>query len=205
MSATVDAHLPFPRGTTLGITDTTQFEHLEGKEYTIEDFNPSTKVFRSGQKVTLRIVRNAATHVILPKRVVRFKDGAWGREIDGYVTAGPTLHGVVADEYLPTAGVAVGDLFYVVVEGPAIHETAVDTLLGVITEGQHVVAASTNVTSGNTKAGRVDALALGEDVGSTTHQTLNASKLQFYLGVAMSAKTSDNTAADILINVRKRF
>jgi hypothetical protein len=196
--------LPFPRGTTFGTTDTAVGNHLEGQEYWVDDIHPTTKVRRSPQKVCLKIVRNSAVHVILPKRVCRFKASNWGREVDGYVVT-QLLHGAVADEYLPSTGAAINDLFYVCVEGMAIHQTALDDMSADIAEGANVVAASTNVTSGNTRAGRVHPFALGEDVGSTTHQTLNASKLQFYYGVALSAKVTSDTGADILINVRKRF
>jgi hypothetical protein len=111
---------PFERGTTFyGGATIDQNDlggaNLEGQEFEFEDLVTatvgSTKVARSGHKVRCRVVRNAGASAILPKTITGFSTstsaGTYGTKATGTVTAG----GV---------GYPVGDLFYVVVQGPAL-------------------------------------------------------------------------------------
>lgn len=122
---------PFERGTTFygGATiDTNDLggANLEGQEFEFEDLVPatvgSTKTARSGHKVRVRVVRNAGSGAILPKTITGFSTSTsaatYGTKATGTVAAGGV--GYPVDEQLPAAGVPVGDLFYVVVGGPAL-------------------------------------------------------------------------------------
>ncbi len=122
---------PFERGTTFygGATiDTNDLggANLEGQEFEFEDLVTatvgSTKIARSGHKVRCRVVRNSGSAAILPKTITGFTTsttaGTYGTKATGTVAAGGV--GYPVDEQLPAAGVPVGDLFYVVVGGPAL-------------------------------------------------------------------------------------
>lgn len=129
-----DEALPFDRGTTFyGLGNTPDLSlgaggiNLEGRVYLAEAQNRplGSKSDTSGRQIRLRIVRNRSAINLLPKRVVRAAIGLTPNAgyplytgTDGYTfQATDPILGVV-DEYLPAAGVAPGDLFYVVEEGP---------------------------------------------------------------------------------------
>jgi len=120
---------PFDRGFTrfggspVSATDGAGFE---GKEYTFPDkdwgSSDETKPDRSTGMVRVRVVRNLSGGALLPKRIAKMKlDGTAYEErgqVSGYAeTVGE--HGFPIDEFLPAAGVAANDLFYVVVDGCA--------------------------------------------------------------------------------------
>jgi len=188
---------PFGRGETwfsgVGAT-TTDPTAVVGKEWVFEDVNPSTRVVRSNKYVRCRAVRNVSGISLLPRRVASFKAAvdAHGLEVDGYTTT-VAARGYVIDEYLPAAGVVDKDVFWVVIEGPAEFITDIATV-DAINVGDKLVAL-TAVTSQATTAGRVD---LFDATGATlplANQAVN------YFGYALSAKTSANTNASILVDV----
>ena len=200
---------PFQRGETYfgigGTPDATSgFQH-EGQEFDWEDVDLNStdvgvKPHRSELPVTTRIVRNVSGFAVLPKRCVNYKSTDHG-QIDGYcdVTAEGPL--VVVDEYLPSAGCANNDLCHVVVEGPALVSTSLaGTAVNVINAGDRVVGA-TAATSGATTAGRVEVQNKTITAGSAASDLGN--QIQNAVGVALSAKTTANTAADLLISVRR--
>ena len=189
---------PFERGSTFfgagGTPNVTDGFQYEGKEYLFEDINPLTRAVRTNRYVRCRIVRNSSGIALLPRRLVRFEvDGLdYGARVDGY-TRTTAARGYPVDEYLPAAGVANNDLFYIVVNGPAMCVSdlaAVDT----ISVGDRLVAL-TAVTSQATTAGRVDLAAF-----AVTEQAL-ADQVAYYIGHALSALTSANTNSDILVEV----
>lgn len=197
-----DENPPFDRGHTYydGETiDTNNLggENLEGKEWVFEDVNPNTGVARTGRSVRCRIVRNASGINLLPKRIAQLDTttaGNYPGTALGYVntTAG---EGFPIDEYLPSAGVPNGDLFWIVIDGPAVVTTAVEAdLTNVIAIGGWVVgvtaAASTHVTT----AGRVMRAA------TTGATNVLRQTIQNRIGRAMSAKTTANTNVDLLID-----
>ena len=171
--------------------------NLEGKEYVFEDVNPTSGVVRSGMYVRCRVVRNAAAAALLPKRLVRLQATAVlnGGRVDGYATT-TAAEGYPLDEYLPTAGLPVGDLGYIVVDGPATLLTSIADMSADIAVGGWVVALSA-ATSGATTAGRVHPQVL---TGATA---LLADQVQNRIGRAMTAKLTTGTAADILVMVGK--
>jgi hypothetical protein len=194
---------PFNRGETFYNGETIDSSdlggvHLEGKEWVFEDANPTTGVARTANFVRCRVVRNTAAAALLPKRIVRFEaDGAeYGCRVDGYATT-TAAEGYPLDEYLPTAGLPVNDLGYIVVDGPAIVTTDIAaSATNVVSVGGWVVAL-TAATSGATTAGRIGA----QDLTGAT--ALLANQVQNRIGRALSAKTTNNTAADILVLVGK--
>ena len=101
------------------------------------------------------------------------------------------------DEFLPTAGVPANDLFWIVVEGPT---NILSDLAGadnnVVNIGG-ILVALTAATSQCTTAGRV----MPQDITGATSVLANA--VQNRIGRALSARTTANTNADILVNVTK--
>lgn len=129
---------PFPRG---GVgthysdpytIDTTDGSWKEGLEWVFEDKDFSNAVDgvipdRTYSFVTCRIVRNASGSALLPKRFAKFKtDGTAAQylgQVSGYGDTVGQIGGVV-DEFLPAAGAAANDLFWLVVEGVTNMTTA---------------------------------------------------------------------------------
>jgi hypothetical protein len=96
----------------------------------------------------------------------------------------------VVDDQLPSGGVADDDLFWIVRSGPCLLLNDIASGAStVITEGS-VVGALTAATSGATTAGRIANLTV------TTGDTITNK-----LGRAMSAKTTANTNADVLVDL----
>lgn len=195
---------PFERGQTFyggGTIDSNNLDpSLEGKEWVFDDLDltvTGAKTKRSGKKVRCRCVRNVGAAALLPKRLVSFVAGTtYGKRVDGYAdTTAEEAYPV--DEFLPAAGVPVNDLFWIVVEGPA---TVLTDLAGadnnVINAGG-VIVALTGATSGATTAGRV----APQDLTGAT--AVLAKQIQNRIGVALSSKTTANTNADLLIEVKK--
>jgi hypothetical protein len=202
---------PFGRGemfwdssytpTTQDITDT---QHLEGKEWTFEDIDYTlrgAKTVRTGKMVRCRVVRNVGAAALLPKRLASFvADQTTGTKlvgrVDGYTTT-TAARGYPIDEFLPSAGCQVNNLCWLVMEGPAV---VLSDLAGgannVLNVGDLVVAL-TAATSGATTAGR---LAPQDLTGATAPL---AKQVQNRVGYALTAKTTANTNADVLVDVTK--
>jgi hypothetical protein len=187
----------FYNGSTIDSGDL-QGVNLEGKEWVFEDINPTTGVQRSAKYVRCRVVRNTAAIALLPKRVVSFEaDGLeYGCRVDGYSTT-TAAEGFPLDEFLPTAGLAINDLGWIVIEGPATVLTDIAAAAGNVVSVGGWVVALTGATSGATTSGHVAAQVL---TGATA---LLAAQVQNRIGRALSAKTTANTNADILIDVGK--
>ena len=181
--------------------DGTQYE---GKEYVFEDINPQTKTTRSNQYKRVRIVRNISAGVLLPSRLVQFgltpnSNGVYGGQVDGYAsTTAQRCYPV--DEFLPAAGVQVNDLFYIVVDGPAVILTDLASLAPSIAVGDNLVS-QTAATSGATTAGRL----IDQNTASLTNgaTAVLANQIQNMIGRAMSAATTNQTNTGILVQVGK--
>lgn len=173
-------------------------DHLEGTTKVFDDMDPAVtsgaRTRRSNRQCTCMLVRNVSAGVLLPKRVVTFKAGYFGKQVDGYCDVGAELCAGVVDEFVSSAGVAVNDLFWITVKGPTLMLT--DLAGGAnnpISELDRLVAL-TAATSGATTAGRVVTQSLAGATG------VLAGAIQNSFGVAMSAKTTANTNADILVD-----
>jgi hypothetical protein len=122
------------------------------KEFT--DVNAITGQVRSNRRKVCIAVRNTSAGALLPKRVVRLAGNgtALFGAADGYAsTANDAFVGVV-DEFLPAAGVAANDVFWVTVDGPTEVSVA---LSGSDITVRGALSVITAATSGATTAGRV--------------------------------------------------
>lgn len=208
-----DENPPFPRGETFynGVTiDSNNLGGLqhEGKEWVFEDIDlsntsPGAKPARTNRKVHARIVRNVSGIALLPKRQAKFKtatDGRFfGQRVDGYTTTTAEFSGGVVDEWLPAAGVPNNDLFWLVTKGPSKVLTDIATGAGSVFNVGDCVVALTAATSQATTAGRV----APQDLTGAT--ALLANQVQNMIGRALSAVTTANTAADLLIDLKLTF
>ena len=195
-----DENPPFGRGETFFQGDTanaTDGAELEGKEWVFEDKSPTDRTARSNKYCRCRIVRNTSGIALLPKRIARFELSAvdYGAQADGYTTT-TAAEGFPIDEYLPAAGVPANDLFWIVIEGPAVVLTSLSDLTADLAAGAWVVAI-TAVTSQATTAGRVTNNDLTGATALLANQVLNR------IGRCLSAKTTQNTNADLLVEVGK--
>lgn len=152
--------------------------------------NTSAKAPRSGGEVTCILVRNSSGAAMLPGRMAVWKSGAEGKEVDGYTTTDYAKVAGVVDEWLPAAGVADNDLFWLVVNGPCNIKKSLDANALVVDD---YVVAITAATSHSTTAGRIMSISLQNNATSNTSMALNR------VGIAMS--TSGTTGANVLTYV----
>lgn len=198
MPSSYAATPPFARGKTFynGQTpDTSNYggTNLEGAIYTFRDIDPANpEVERSGKRVTCQVVRNTAAAALLPKRLVVYAAGLDNKRVDGYTSVTAEYAAGVVDEFLPAAGVPVGDLFYIVIDGPTLVKTFLDAGAATNVISAHTaVMAITAATSGATTAGRIT------QVNNTT-----VSHALGRVGRAISATSSGGTDRDLLIDVK---
>jgi hypothetical protein len=194
--------LPFPRGSTasqgLATVDATVLANLEGMEYVVRDEDPATNAQRTGRPVRLRAVRNKTGAAILPKRLVTgYTSGVVTAQVAGYARTTAVLCRGVVDEYLPAAGCPDNDLCYIVVEGPSLCLTDLAGGANNVINVETVLVALTAATSGATTAGRV----APQDLTGAT--ALLAAQVANAVGLALTAKTTANTNADVLVDVFK--
>lgn len=168
-------------GWTSNINDQVQ----EGRDFIVEDKDPTQPVNRSSRIRWIRCVRNdcnsdgahggehgatanaQAQGNLLPKRLVTFEKIAqyYGKRVDGYAYAAEKMFGAgitngpercyPVDEYLNSYGVPVGDLFYIVMKGPATCVKGLTNTANDLYVGDPIIAQSA-ATSGATTAGRLD-------------------------------------------------
>jgi hypothetical protein len=187
-------NLPFPLGTTWadgGTAAATDAVNLEGKEYVVESINfADTGIVKPelvGNPKRVRIVRNETGSALLPKRIAKMRVDGSGYEymtqVDGYATTVGEL-GYPVDEFLPAAGVADHELFYIVVGGLAKVTSA--------------AAGDTTIPIGNFVIPSTDGKVIDQDItvaagAATFNQTQGA------IGRAVTAVAAINT--DFYINV----
>lgn len=222
---------PFERGSTYYNGSTIDSNniptHLEGKIWVFEDIDLASttagaKPARTNAKVTCMIVRNTSGITLAAKRTVRLQKSGTSflARVDGYqhftagvdqssdgsiaVNYGPTF---VVDEFL-TGGAVANDLFWVTIEGPTMVTTPLEGDGGnVINVGDFVVARTAAASTGTT-AGRVQGVTNGILRAVTSDVTravaIAAMQAPNILGTALSARTTGNTGADLLINMRRQ-
>lgn len=178
-----------------------QSQSLEGfvKEFEDLDYAASSTGVkgapRSSYKVECMLVRNAATIALQPKRLVKWKSGKRFKQVDGYCTVDFEECAGVVDEWLPAAGVAINDLFWITRKGPTLCLTDLAGGATNVIAASDMMLALTAATSQATTAGRVQAFA------ATSNLTNAVSMIFNKLGRAMSAKTTANTNAGVLVNM----
>lgn len=152
-----------------------------------------------GEEVTCVLVRNDSGGALLPGYLVTWKTGYEGRRVDAYARLDWThnIAGIV-DEFLPTAGVADDDYFWLVVKGPVLAKMPASQVADVAVGNPLVsLTSTTNVST----AGRVQVAA----PGGTTNITNAYSQILNVFGRALSAMSSSSTNANILINLNLPF
>lgn len=171
---------------------------LEGLQKSFSDTDPSVtagpKLNRSNRRVECRLVRNVSGITLAAKRLVTWAAGYRGRRVDGYATLGTQECAGVVDDHIGAAGVLDNDLFWLVQKGPCLCRTDVAALVSIVEHD--LLVALTAVTSQSTTSGRVVALVAG-----TTNVTFMVSAAVNRVGRAISAKTTANTNADILVDL----
>lgn len=195
---------PFGLGQTLGIT--TPNDSLVGisgsygdnwvgavKEFT--DVNAITGQLRSNRRKVCIAVRNTSGAALLPKRVVRLAGSgtALFGAADGYSAVTNDAFVGVVDEFLPAAGVAANDVFWVTVDGPT--EVAV-ALSGSDITVRAALSVITAATSGATSAGRVTVSPLSSSTAGANDNGIGV--------IAFAASTGQTTGSAVLALVKTR-
>jgi hypothetical protein len=162
-----------------------------------------------GRPVKAMIVRNESGVALLGKRVAKLTATAGYAgltSIDGYATVLATgRHAFLPN--LPSAGVADDDLCWVVLEGPTTVLTAIDgaDFNGAITAGNPLVNA-TGTTTQATTSGRISNVTFVVATDGNSSVGLRATSLCLnVLGVALSTRTTSETATDLLVHATIRW
>lgn len=184
-------------------TTSTSTKSIEGlvKTFADLDYSVNPAVPRSQNQVVCILVRNSSGVALLPKRAVTWKVGQRGKQVDGYAEFCPdrAIAGIV-DEWLPAAGVANNDYFWLTVKGPTFGLTAIEGDGTNVIEVDDWLVNSTGANStATTVSGRV--IPAVSVAGMTTNITFGQSLNLYKFARAMSAKTTANTNANVLINV----
>lgn len=211
-----------PRGGTFfegravpGTSGSFEVHPLEGTTRLFPDSLPNTtgssvRILRSGRKVKAVLVRNDSGVTLLPKRAVTWKAGQLGKRVGGYSRLTATMIAGIVDDQLPSSGVRDGDLFWLIVEGPCVVVTPdAGSDFGVdITEGAalySLTSTTANATASTTSAATVAAGRLRAWAGTfSAAETTDGSAGNILLnrvGRAMSARTTGNTRADLLVDL----
>lgn len=175
----------------------------EGSTMIFDDIDPSSttgaKTTRSNRPITAMLVRNEAAAALLAKFTVKWKSGQRGKQVDGYCCVTNEACAGVVDEFLGSSGVAVHDLFWLVVKGPTLMKTPLEGDGTNVISVDDILGALTAATSGATTSGRAGVVALTATSTGTTNGALGNALFNSF-GRAMSAKTTANTNADVLVD-----
>ncbi len=175
--------------------------NYEGAEYEWMDSQLPGGGYGTGMNVRCRCVRNSTGINVKPGQLVvlnsvsRVLDSATVLPGTGASAIARTTaaHSFPADEFLPTAGVPNGDLFWVVVSGPCLMKSAATGTPTVAVDDKMVCGTMAGTTT-------VDAgCVVQQDTSGAT--TALATQIQNAIGRAMSALTSGQTSTPVLVNV----
>lgn len=187
-----------PNDSMMGIQSNAAYgDNWTGTVKEFVDANPITGVIRTNRRKVCVAVKNTSAGVLLPKRLVAFNTAA-GKlfsEVNGYAAVTNEERVGVVDEFLPSSGVAVNDIFWVTVDGPTEVSTA---LSGTALAAGDRLAAITAATSGATTAGRVTPSGVGAATTGAGNNGLGV------IGYAISAGTTDGTGVLSLIKTNFR-
>lgn len=205
--------LPFELGETQKGTDTDgniiDYDWA-GKLFLISDQNMGaarTTPRRTGRQLWGVPLLNNSGITLYGKRLARLKRAGGFTDmqrVDGYATVLADHGLVVIDEYLATSGVADKYYFWGIVRGPVkiLTPTAGADFNGDISIGAQLIAA-TGATSGNSTSGRISNVTFTNATAGNSSNGFDAFKAAFYnVGRALSARTTGETAADLLINAQ---
>lgn len=145
MSLYVDP--PWSLGQTLGVTTANTYPGWVGAVKVFPDVSPLTGQVRSNRLKTCVAVRNSSGATLFAKRAVSFAPGSF-TVVDGYTRETNALVAGVVDEFISSAGVLDGDVFWATVDGPT--EFIVGQTVAV---GNVVAAVTANTTNSTVAAG----------------------------------------------------
>lgn len=214
---------PFQRGGTFANGDSTITDaanvalygaggvNLEGRTYVFEADGDAQYLSYSslgadpyGRQVTCRIVRNSSGITLKPGRLVHYtestststaEDGRYETRVDGYCNAVTDRPAGVVDDYL-TPGVADGDLFYIVIDGPTRVQQVNSSQVALVVGDRLVPATGTSRT--NDDSGRV----AKQDASAATTDIMPAIQNMVGFCGAYQATGSANPPALFQANVR---
>lgn len=209
---------PFELGTTLKGTDADGNlinSEILGRVYT---FNPVTSVtptngvrrFHTAEPLTVIALRNRSGVTLYGKRHATLDLSTAGMagitDVKGYNDSlgEPT---VLIDEFIASTGVADKDIFWGVVDGVA---TALTPETGAAFNGDiavnaDLVAATAASSTGSTTGGRVSNVTFTNATAGNSSNGFDGYRMAMnHLGTALSARTTGETSADLLIRVRNR-
>ena len=208
MGMYANVNTPFKRGQTYyngNVPTSTYWKEsamIEGMEGIFEDLAPATArgqvlVKRSGRPVRCRVVRNvtAGETALLPKMVVTYASTYRLRRVIGMVCILDAECAGVVDEFLPAAGVAYGDLFWIVVEGQTLVNRGRESN---VIAAEDWLCGQTAATTNAATAGSVYTYAITGDTTVQSKCDLNR------IGWAVSAKTTGETNTGMLCDIRLR-
>lgn len=198
--------LPFPIGSTAGGSlGTTDLSHLEGREFTIPDldYSSSTGNWRSGytgpDTRIVKIVRNSSGVALLPTLAVQYRSGYNGRQVIGYSSVNAKKPAGFVDEWLPTAGVPAGDLFYIAVSGLVSYRVSATAAEAVLVADEYLTTVTAAASTTSTTAGRLTAAITTGATGPLAAQLLNV------IGINVSAATTADTNTSRLMRITNRL
>jgi hypothetical protein len=163
------------------------------KEFT--DVNPINGQVRSNRRKVCIACRNTSGAALLPKRVVRLAGSgtALYGAADGYASAANEAFCGVVDEFLPAAGVASNDVFWVTVDGPTEVSVALSGTDIAVRDRLSVITAA---TSGATTAGRVTVSPLSSSTAGANDNGIGV--------IAFAASSGAATGSAVLALVKTR-
>lgn len=194
-----------PNQSTAASSDGRDQEGLE-KLFRDDDLNQQPPAHRSNRSVRCRMVRNytsgsltsaTGSIALLPKRLVQLDSSFLFQRATGYATVSAGRCFPV-DEFLPAAGVLNWDLFWVVVNGPALVLTGLAFDAGNVINAGDCLSSLTAATSQATSSGRIKT---ADWTGATA---VLGAELAHIIGTALSASTTSQTTAStagILVDV----
>lgn len=159
----------------------------------------------SGRTILAVALRNESGLTLYGKHLARLTRTAGYsllESVDGYAAALAEKDVVIIDPGLATGGVADDDIFWGIIGGPTTILTPEDgsAFNGNIAVGEPLVGA-TAATTGTSVAGRVSNVVHQAATAGDTTAALQAFKMAANLiGYALSARTTGETNADLLIN-----
>jgi hypothetical protein len=160
--------------------------HYLGKEYVYEPNSEQSSLASggsldsSGRRVRVKVVQNKSGVALKPCRIAHYKaEDPYETKVDGYTFAVGDRPAGVIDEFLPAAGVAADDLFYIVVDGPTKF-TQLSASSSILAIGDRVVP-GTGTSATNDDAGRI---AKQDLTGATATLGNNVQNVVGYAAVA---------------------
>jgi hypothetical protein len=174
---------------------------------TIPTLSGGVRVRRNNGRTEAILVRNVSGAALLPGRSVVWQAGFEGRRVDRYsrVTA-ERIAGIV-DDHLPSAGVANGDLFWLLVKGQCLIKTQAVGGAGNFAVGDRlyaVTAVATAATQGTTGGKPSPWTSFLFTAAQTTDGTAG-SIISNNFAICLTAKTTNQTEQDMLVELVNLF